>query len=160
MTEILDLFGEPVPANWGGRGRPQHIPTQQNRNKVSMLLALGWANPRIAAAMFVTLPTLRKHYFSELKFRDVARDRLDARTAITLWDQFQAGNVAAGKAFREFVEHNDLMIYGQTSPPEPTAPKLGKKEQALADANSPDTGTTLGELMARRQGVSVGERPN
>jgi hypothetical protein len=34
----------------------------------------------------------------------------------------------------------------------PTA-KLGKKEQAVLDARTPDTNSTLGELMAMRQGV-------
>lgn len=34
----------------------------------------------------------------------------------------------------------------------PTA-KLGKKEQALLDAQTPDTSSTLGELMAMRQGA-------
>lgn len=38
------------------------------------------------------------------------------------------------------------------------AQKLGKKEQALIDAKTPDTSTTLGELIAMRQG-SVG-RPH
>jgi hypothetical protein len=42
----------------GAAGRPEHIPTQQNRNRVSMLVALGWSNKRIAAALFVTLPSL------------------------------------------------------------------------------------------------------
>jgi hypothetical protein len=104
MDEILDLFGDPVPANWGQRGRPEHIPTQKNRNRVSMLVALGWSNKRIAAALFVTLPTLRKHYFSELKFRDVARDRLNANLATRLWALFMDGNVAAGKEFRKFLQ--------------------------------------------------------
>ncbi len=95
MSEIFDLFGDPVPSNWGGRGRPEHIPTQQNRNRVSMLVALGWSNARIAAALYVTQPTLRKHYFSELKFREVARDRLEAGVAMKLWEGVQAGNVSA-----------------------------------------------------------------
>ena len=153
MAEILDLFGEPVPANWGERGRPQHIASQQNRNRVSMLVALGWSNVRIAAALFVTLPTLRKHYFSELKFRDVARDRLNATMATKLWDLFMSGNVAAGKEFRDFVEKNDLMLYGQTSQPSKPEkiPKLGKKEAAVAAAHQPDRGNRLGDLMARRQ---------
>jgi hypothetical protein len=151
MDQIFDLFGDPVPANWGQRGRPEHVATQQNRNRVSMLVALGWSNKRIAAALFVTLPTLRKHYFSELKFRDVARDRLDANLATKLWDLFMAGNVAAGKEFRKLVERNDLMLYGQNAPPPVKEPKLGKKEAALLAAREPDTGTTLGELMARRQ---------
>jgi hypothetical protein len=159
MREILDLFGEPVPDGWGGRGRPAHVASQQNRNRVSMLVALGWSNKRIAAALFVTLPTLRKHYFSELKFREVARDRLDATLATKLWDLFLAGNVAAGKEFRKLVERNDLMLYGQSAPPDTRpakAPKLGKKEQALVDARQPDTGTTMGELIAMRQGAGGG----
>lgn len=152
MSEILDLFGEAVPANWGERGRPQHIASQQNRNRVSMLVALGWSNVRIAAALFVTLPTLRKHYFSELKFRDVARDRLNATMATKLWDLFLSGNVAAGKEFRDFVEKNDLMLYGQTErPATPKAAKVGKKEAAVVAANQPDRGSLLGDLMARRQ---------
>lgn len=155
MSVIFDLFGEPVPANWGQRGRPEHIASQQNRNRVSMLVALGWSNKRIAEALFVTLPTLRKHYFSELKFREVARDRLNATMATKLWDLFMSGNVAAGKEFRDLLEKNDLMLYGQTAQPaKPDVakePKLGKKEAALAAAHQPDRESTLGDLMAQRQ---------
>ena len=152
MTQILDLFGEPVPANWGLRGRPEHIASQQNRNRVSMLVALGWSNKRIAASLFVTVPTLRKHYFSELKFREVARDRLDAALAAKLWELFMAGNVAAGKEFRKLLERNDLMEsnFAARFADKPAA-KLGKKEQALLAAREPDTETSMGELMAQRQ---------
>jgi len=159
MAQVFDLFGDPVPDNWGGRGRPQHIPTQDNRNKVSMLLAFGWANERIAAALAITLPTLRKHYFSQLKFRAEQRDRMDAALSLRLWQEAMAGNVAAMKEFRALVEKNDLMLYGQplVPTPKPKQPKLGKKEAAIAAAQTPDTGTTLGELMALRQGTN---RPN
>ena len=167
MNQILDLFGEPVPAGWGQRGRPEHIASQQNRNRVSMLVAFGWSNKRIAAALMITLPTLRKHYFSELKFREVARDRLNTALATKLWELFMAGNVAAGKEFRALTEQNDLMLYGQTAPPatpndeRSKEPRLGKKEQALADAQRPDRGTTMGELMAQRQQPDDGDgRPN
>ena len=155
MDQIFDLFGDPVPANWGQRGRPEHVASQQNRNRVSMLVAAGWSNSRIAAAMFITQPTLRKHYFSELKFRDVARDRLNAVMLTKTWELFLAGNVAAGKEFRLLLEQNDLMLYGQTAPPSqpdaPKEPKLGKKEAALVAAHQPDRSTSLGERMARRQ---------
>jgi hypothetical protein len=157
MDPIFDLFGDPVPEGWGKRGRPAHIATQQNRNKVTMLVAFGWSNERIARALGITPPTLRRNYFHQLKFRDEQRDRLDAAMAMRLWQQVEAGNVAAMKEFRALVERNDLMTYGQSAPPEPKEPKLGKKEQALAAAQQPDTGTSLGELMARRQAT---DRPN
>jgi hypothetical protein len=158
MAEIFDLFGDPVPANWGGRGRPQHIPTQQNRNRVNMLVALGWSNERIAAALFVTLPTLRKHYFSELKFREVARDRLMTSVAMKLWEGVQAGSVSAIREFRAFVERNDLVLYGHTAKPtdagQRTKPeKLGKKEAAARAAHNPDRTSVLGDLIAQRQGL-------
>ena len=157
MVEILDLFGEPVPSNWGRRGRPEHAPNQKNRNRVSLLVALGWSNERIAAALYITQPTLRKHYFSELKFREVARDRLVAQLGVKLLDLINEGNVAAIREFQKYMERNDLMVYGQTRKPEkqadkPVKPeKVGKKAAALAAAQQPDVGTPLGELMARRQ---------
>lgn len=153
MERILDLFGDPVPENWGRRGRPEHIATQENRNKVTMLLAFGWNNERISRSLGITPPTLRKNYFRELKFRIEQRDRMDATLAMKLWEQVHAGNVAAMKEFRSLVERNDLMLYGQARPANPPTkePKLSKKEAALAAAQTPDTGTTLGELMMQRQ---------
>lgn len=120
-----------------------------------MLVGLGWSNERIAGAMLITLPTLRKHYFSELKLRDVARDRIDARLAMKIWEQVEGGNVGAMREFQRLLDRNDLMRYGQQRPPENERPqvaeKLGKKDAAVLAANTPDAGTPLGELMMRRQ---------
>ena len=146
MGQIFDLFGDPVPDNWGGRGRPQHIATHENCNKVNMLLAFGWNNERISKALGITPPTLRKNYFRELKFREEKRDKIDARLAMLLWEQCAAGNVAAMKEFRKLQERNDLMgaqedfnSYRKREPTADDAPKLGKKEQqALAAANAGD----------------------
>ena len=108
-----------------------------------MLVALGWSNKRIAASLFVTLPTLRKHYFSELKFREVARDRLNATMATKLWELFMDGNVAAGKEFKDFVERNDRMgaeaAMGVTPADQPPRARAGKKvvdEQRAIDADA------------------------
>lgn len=131
MDPVFDLFGDPVPANHGGRGRPAHLPTQENRNKVTLLLALGWSNSRIAHALSVTEPTLRKHYFSLLKFRDEQRDRMDAAIAAALWKQFQDGSTAAGKAFTEFVARNDRMEVERqmaASPDRSQGERMGKKQ--------------------------------
>ncbi|MES5483589.1 hypothetical protein QMZ05_12595 [Bradyrhizobium sp. INPA03-11B] len=143
MDQIFDLFGDPVPANWGQRGRPEHIPTQQNRNRVSMLVALGWGNGRIAAAMFVTVPTLRKHYFSELAHRRVARDRLEANIAMKLWDGVMAGNVTAIREFQAFKDRNDRMeierTMGSAQGGESRSERVGKKQldaRRAADADA------------------------
>ena len=156
MDVNFDLFGDPIAEGGRGRGRPAHVPTVENRRRVSMLLALGWGNERIAGALRITLPTFRRHYFSELKFRDVARDRLDMRRAELLWQQVEAGNVGAMKAFDRFLEKSDLMSFGRTgAAPAQKAPKgqkLGKKEAAAAAAHRPDTGSPLGQLIAQRQG--------
>lgn len=156
MAGNFDLFGDPVPEGRGGRGRPQHVPTNENRRRVSMLLALGWSNERIAGALRITLPTFRRHYFSELKYREVARDRLDMRRVELLWAEVEKGNVAAMKHLDRFLERNDMMLYGRSSgapaKAAPKPPKLGKKEAAAAAAQRPDTGSTLGQLIAQRQG--------
>jgi len=91
------------------RGRPPHVPDEKSVNKVKMLLAFGWANSRIANALCITEPTLRKHYFSVLKVRGIARDALDARRAELLWAQVEKGNVGAMKQFDRLLEENDRM---------------------------------------------------
>ena len=51
MTGDFDLLGDPIPKNWGERGRPPHIPTEKKCNKSRLLLAFGWTNRRIAQAL-------------------------------------------------------------------------------------------------------------
>jgi hypothetical protein len=150
LAEIFDLLGDPVPENWGGRGRPQHIATQQNRNKVIMLLAFGWSNERIAKALGITPPTLRKNYFRELRIRDEARDRVDAALVTMLWEQAKGGSVAAIKEFRALAAENDLMaghrsFYGVRDQIEPKEPKLGKKEEAAISAETAGAETEWGD---------------
>lgn len=158
MNQILDLFGDPVPSNWGQRGRPEHVASQQNRNRVSMLVAAGWSNSRIAASLYITVPTLRKHYFSELKYRDVARDRLTANTMTKLWELFMAGNVAAGKEFRDVMRENDRMTFEAAMAKEPktdsAGPRAGKKtldHQRAADADA--------DLMAELESEANAQAP-
>lgn len=153
MDEKFDLFGDPVPEGHGRRGRPAHVPTDRNRSKVSMLLAFGWSNERIANAIGITPPTLRKVYFRELKFRTEMRDRLDARIAEVLWTGVSEGNVAAIKEFRKVLERSDMMLAESAlrprrDQPAPTRePKLGKKETAVRDARTGHEGTGWSTLL-------------
>jgi hypothetical protein len=156
MTQVLDLFGDPVPANWGQRGRPEHVASQQNRNRVSMLVAAGWSNARIAAALYITVPTLRKHYFSELHYRAVARDRLNANMMTKLFELFMAGNVAAGREFRDLMRENDRMEIERSMAAKPKTddekqPRLGKKELDAQRAIAADA-----DLMAELESEASG----
>src|ERR1044072_9154116 len=110
MGERFALFGDPIPDNWGKRGRPQHVPTTENINKFTMLVASGWGNEHIATAMDITLPTLRRHYFSLIKrLRDTARARLDAAFQMHVWKEVQEGNVAAMRLWMVVQDRNDSM---------------------------------------------------
>jgi predicted ArsR family transcriptional regulator len=131
----FDLFGDPIPVNHGRRGRPQHVWTKENSNKIILLLAQGWADIRIANAMGISPPTLRKHYFSELKKRGAARDRVESIGLLTLWNMGREGNVAAMKEY--FRRHDAAVGDVFADEVEREARKLGKKEQARVEAENP-----------------------
>lgn len=138
----FDLLGDPIPEGWGKRGRPPHVATQKNRNKVMMLLAMGWSNVRIAAALAITPPTLRKNYFRELKVREEALHRMKAAHMEMLWDQAKAGNVSAMKEIGRLIAQFEAAMFGARPAPadddddDLPQPKLGKKEQAAKAAST------------------------
>lgn len=128
---------------------PTACPTQKNHNNISMLLKFCWTNEPVARALRITPPSPRKHYSSELRYREEARDRLDTSLAGQLWRQVEAGNVSALREFRDLLEHNDLMLFGGSRrEPDRRPPKLGKKEEALLAARQPDLTTPLARLLA------------
>lgn len=143
----VDLFGDPVYRSNGKRGRPAHEWTIRNSNKVKMLLAVGWSNQRIANSIYVSLPTLRKHYFSELKVRDIMRDRMVARQFELVLEAAESGNVAAMKELRSMIEKEDLVLADAVFDREVQTPApeiLGKKEQAAREAENAGQGSDWG----------------
>lgn len=144
--EIFDLFGHPVRPGKGQRGRPPYAATEKDRNKVKLLLALGWSNTRVAAAIPVSEATLKRYFRAELKERDQMRDRLDARRFEIAMEQANAGNIGALKELAKMLERSDLMRAGQrmdqpvAGKPKAKAERLGKKEQAQRDAEAAAAG--------------------
>lgn len=146
MIENFDLFGNPWVDKPSKRGRPQHEVTQRSRNRVSMLVALGWANPRICSALGITLPTLHKHYFYEIRQRDGARDKLEIRRLELAWELAEKGNVGALREFGKLLERSDRMEIERELSSEPKheepkvkAEKVGKKiadERRAIDADA------------------------
>lgn len=131
----FDLLGDPIPPNQGKRGRPQHVPTKENANKIMLLLAQGWADVRIAGALGITIPTLKKHYFSVLKTRDIARDRVESIGLLSLWNMGREGNVAAMKEY--FRRHDAAIGDLFNAKVDKETEKVGKKEQTRREAETP-----------------------
>lgn len=129
--EVLDLFGNPWVDRPRKRGRPRHEVTVKTRRRVSMLVALGWANPRIAATISITLPTLHRYYFYELSQRETARDQLEVRRLELAWEMSEAGNVGAMREFARLLERNDRMeaerAMGSKPSEEKPVERIGKK---------------------------------
>ncbi|WP_174162992.1 hypothetical protein [Rhizobium rhizogenes] len=150
MNQNLDLFGNPFVVSDRKVGRPAHEATEKTRNRVKMLVALGWANPRIANALAISLPTLRKNYFHELKKRDAARDQLEMRRLEMAWQLAEAGNVGAFKEFGRLMERNDQMMAAAsfTNDGEPKKEKkesVGKKEAAAQAAENAGENSEWGD---------------
>lgn len=121
-----------------------------------MLLALGWSTIRIASAIGVTLPTLHKHYFYELRQQEAARDRLELRRLELAWDLAEGGNVGALKEFGKLVERNDRMEAERDMASRPRAERVGKK--TLDERRAYDADTELNdelELEAAGQNAIV-----
>lgn len=143
MEPNFDLFGHPVREGFGARGRPPFEPTEKDRNKVKLLLALGWANPRVANAIGVSPATLKRYFRAELKARDAMRDRLDARRVEIAMEQANAGNITALRELGALIERNDRMEIERTlgakrSEPAPERPgkkAIDEKRALAADAD-------------------------
>jgi hypothetical protein len=55
-----DLFGQPVRPNKGRRGRPALQVTNEGRDMLEMACARGWPNARIAEAVGISVPSLKR----------------------------------------------------------------------------------------------------
>lgn len=123
-----------------------------------MLLACGKSNPVIAAILGITLPTLHKYYFYELRQREIARERLDLRRMELAWDLAEGGNVGALKEFGKMLERNDRMeaeaAMAAQPADKPAAERVGKK---IADAQlARDADADLMAELEREAAVSHG----
>lgn len=145
MEPNFDLFGHPVREGYGRPGRPPYEVTEKDRNKVKLLLALGWSPSRIANGIGVSLATLKRYFRAELKSREAMRDRLDARRFEIAMEQANAGNITALKELAAMIDRNDRMEIERSLGAKPKAdeagsPRLGKKaidemRAAAADAD-------------------------
>jgi FixJ family two-component response regulator len=64
-----DLFGQPVRPNKGRRGRPALQVTNEGRDMLEMACARGWPNARIAEAVGISVPSLKRHFAPRSELR-------------------------------------------------------------------------------------------
>jgi len=143
VSDVFDLFGNPVRARQGQRGRPPYEPTEEDRNKIKLLLALGKSIGIMANAIGVSPATVKRYFRAELKVRDAMRDRMETAYAMQLWRGVQDGNAGAMRLWLAFVERNDRMQVetDMAAHPadKPAAERIGKKlvdEQRALDADA------------------------
>lgn len=144
MGQNVDLWGDPIPDNWGKPGRPEHVATTDNANKIMVLLALDWDNQRIARALGISVPTLRKHYKFLVKARQGARARLEGAAMLALAGKAVGGDVQAIRELRRELDRADRQSQHAElvgAAPEATSPparlvKQGKKEVRMAEAEA------------------------
>ena len=149
----FDLLGDPVPANFGGRGRPEHVASEEKARLIIVLAAVGKSKPQIAEALGISEPTLRKHYFSarsrfKLKLGE-SRQRLEAKIYATLMREADAGNVTAIRTLWDRLDKLDLkqaqIAEAMRSQAKPE--KLGKKAEADLRAKEAHKTSSWGDLL-------------
>lgn len=148
MAENFDLFGHPVREGFGRKGRPPYEPTESDRNKIKLLLALGWSIERMANGIGVSPATVKRYFRPELKERDAMRDRLDARRFQIAMEQANDGNVAALKELGKMIERSDLMGVDKrlrdAQEGKGKQEKVGKKEAQREAAKTAGEGSAWG----------------
>lgn len=118
----LPDFDDPAPPRPApaGSGRLPHVPTDETRERVAILLGAGMPAWQVAQAIGIAESTLRDHYAAEL---DSGRAAKRAELIVAMHTAGRGGNVAAQKAY--LAMDSDL-----DAPPEPRPDPLGKKDAA------------------------------
>jgi|SRR6185295_3008052 len=121
-----------------GRGRPAHKPNPRTRRDVSIAAGGGMPHEEIAIAMGISTDTLRKYYEDELSVGANIR-RMEALKGL-----HKAAKRGSSSAAKAYLAVSPQLAVPPTQPPAPSEPapapaesaKLGKKDQADADAKT------------------------
>ncbi len=157
---VQTLFGEWVYAAPRKRGRPRFEWTEENSHKVSMLLAMGWSNERIAGCILdprtgksISTATLQRYFRCELAVRDRARDRFVAHQLMVTTQAALGGNVGAMRLLQQLIDRNDRQVaelsVARRKPEKPAPAQLGKKgiiAREAEDANAQLEAELLAEV--------------
>lgn len=141
-----------------GRGRPEHVPTKKTRDHVALLASVGNGQETIARVIGISVPTLTRHYASEL---ELGLANANAKVGANLLKQACKDDFRAVPAAIAWLKYRDRHNWNEHGPLPPSMrdqqeqkpakqAKLGKKQERAIAARNPDESTTMGALMARR----------
>lgn len=135
----------------GKRGRPKYEPDDRARAQVRAMAGMGISHDDIARVMQISPPTLRRAFRAELSTGKVEANTKVAASLFRMATDAQKPNVAAAifwmKTQCGWVEPRAQAPGRYDLPPAPQ--RLGKKEQAQADAKTAQEGTEWDELLPR-----------
>lgn len=141
-----DLFGNPVRARKGLRGRPKKEFSEKDLDMLEAALAKGWTNTRIADALDVGVSTLKRNFGPVLRMREVIPDRLElALFASAVRKAVERGDAGAIRQVRQMISDERINDAGRrfdeaqrrdVDPPEVKERQLGKKEAAQRAAET------------------------
>lgn len=120
-------------------GRPEHVPDDETRERVEILVAGGMKVWQIAAAIGISEPVLRDRYAAEL---DAGRSKKRAEILEAMFRAGLGGNVSAQRAY--LAQDADL---DEPPPPPVSEEPLGKKAAAQAAAITAHYGTDWENLL-------------
>lgn len=109
-------------------GRPAYEPTPEDRQSVEMMKFIGEHEIVIAAALSISVPTLRKHFKVELKTGHAKRKK---EVVGLLFAAARNGNVSAQKKLEDLGR-----AAGAGEAVKRREPKAGKKEERQAVAHT------------------------
>lgn len=121
-------------------GRPRHVATDENRLKVTELLSAGMPLADVALALRIDEKTLGRAYAEEVRF-----GRVERRSEVIglLYSAARKGNVAAQKHLEGMtaVADAESRVIEPGIEAQPKTRRLGKKEQAVLEAEQAGAGT-------------------
>lgn len=102
-----DLFGNPVRARKGQRGRPPKELSSKDLDMLEAGLVQGWTNKRIASALDIGLSTLKRNFGPLLRVRDHAPDRLQLALFATTARKALEGDMGAVRQLRQLLAESE-----------------------------------------------------
>jgi AraC-like DNA-binding protein len=127
--------------------------SDDDRDMVEAALARGWSNQRIADALGISVPSLKRYFRPTLAQRNVMQDRLElAANARLIRAALEGGNMSAMKQLRDLLDRDGLTRHKRKLEEQQQEAKasgigMGKKEAAQRAAEDSIKSDGWGDLL-------------